>query len=627
MFRLVPLLRVGLRAHAAAMRAFALLSLCGQAIAYAAPVPGSFVTGWGDGTGSRPSISVSSTTDAATTGYIQTDGKAVMAGSCSATGISNTLTGNLQCIIRLNAQGSDFDAGFRGAKGDFTMAWPGRAAFDNNNKTTIRAIAKDVVSAFTPGGFVLVSTAPSQVDQIGLLAMYRGGERYLYNNVWPARTDANTLYDLLDSARYGPFVAQPKQDINGFLMAHSCKKRQSNETGICVMTYENTDLTNARSTFLRSGNTPGTRFVTYAGIKPYANALTIEPQDRIVVSGRCLENASGINWGCLIRFNNDGSPQDVDILGNPSYLRLPTAEEVYDTVVQPDGNLWRTIALAQCRIGIGDGKALCLTAVNNIGVLAADWNPQTGATVILSDVPGRSLSTASNAGKPRLVVQPDGKLLVAYACETSVFAQEFCIARFNANGTPDTSFLGPAGASAGQFSFVPTGAKESTFADLSLAPNGNIFVAGNCKAPGFRQPAKFCASLLHGGPYSLNIVGSSVTREQPVLLLRYLLGFRGKGFFENIPGVDSSAIRRDPYFFESYLSTFVNKPATDQQCWAGISNGSEARATVDGLLLLRLSLGIRGANLVAGIGFPPDATRTDPTEIANFYQTLCLAPS
>ena len=88
---------------------------------------------------------------------------------------------------------------------------------------------------------------------------------------------------------------------------------------------------------------------------------------------------------------------------------------------------------------------------------------------------------ARNAGINAAVKQPDGKIVVAGFAEQSAsepYNSDFLVARFNANGTLDTSF-NPGGATPGiQTTPMGNGAADDTAYAVALGPDGTIYVAG-----------------------------------------------------------------------------------------------------------------------------------------------------
>lgn len=73
--------------------------------------------------------------------------------------------------------------------------------------------------------------------------------------------------------------------------------------------------------------------------------------------------------------------------------------------------------------------------------------------------------------------QPDGKLVVAAGCTFNLSQSFFCIARFNANGSPDLPF-----GNSGHVRINPTAGGGYAIPNaIAIEPGGNIVVAGQCE--------------------------------------------------------------------------------------------------------------------------------------------------
>jgi uncharacterized delta-60 repeat protein len=73
-----------------------------------------------------------------------------------------------------------------------------------------------------------------------------------------------------------------------------------------------------------------------------------------------------------------------------------------------------------------------------------------------------------------LAIQPDGKILLGGYCYNRSNS-DFCIARFNSNGTLDTSF-----GSSGKV-IQPIGSDNDSGQSLVILPDGKILLGGFCK--------------------------------------------------------------------------------------------------------------------------------------------------
>ncbi len=105
-------------------------------------------------------------------------------------------------------------------------------------------------------------------------------------------------------------------------------------------------------------------------------------------------------------------------------------------------------------------------------------------------IPGLPVG-ASDDFANALALQPDGKIVLAGSCSNGSNS-DFCIARFDAEGTLDASFDGPAGTGNGKF-LLPIGAGDDFANALALQPDGKIVIAGACNNVGY----DFCVARLN----------------------------------------------------------------------------------------------------------------------------------
>lgn len=77
-----------------------------------------------------------------------------------------------------------------------------------------------------------------------------------------------------------------------------------------------------------------------------------------------------------------------------------------------------------------------------------------------------------------VAVQPDGKIVLAGNCQSGTKTL-FCIARLNADGSADTSFVGPNNSASGSF-LLAIGSTSDIAYTVLLQPDGKIVLAGSC---------------------------------------------------------------------------------------------------------------------------------------------------
>ncbi|MCS6996262.1 MAG: PQQ-dependent sugar dehydrogenase [Casimicrobiaceae bacterium] len=101
--------------------------------------------------------------------------------------------------------------------------------------------------------------------------------------------------------------------------------------------------------------------------------------------------------------------------------------------------------------------------------------------------------------------------------------------------------------------------------------------------------------------------GSASAATDGLLLARYLFGLRGTALTQGALGLGAT---RDAAAIETYLAAAISGPSPAFK----LADGSEVKATTDGLLVLRYLLGLRGEALTAGI--PLAAPLDTPGKVA-----------
>lgn len=158
-------------------------------------------------------------------------------------------------------------------------------------------------------------------------------------------------------------------------------------------------------------------------------------------------------------------------------------EGARDLALQPDG---KTVVGGQA-VGVGTGTDFALARYDADG----DLDPSFGTG-------GRVLTDMGSQGRDEEVkavaLQPDGKIVVAGL--TGRFslppnATDFAVARYNPNGTLDTSFSGD-----GRFT-LDFGGTEEFASDLTVQSDGKIVVAGTVAPVGGGQPRDFALIRLN----------------------------------------------------------------------------------------------------------------------------------
>jgi uncharacterized delta-60 repeat protein len=185
-----------------------------------------------------------------------------------------------------------------------------------------------------------------------------------------------------------------------------------------------------------------------------ANAAFIRPDGKIILAGHA--NTFNVSDFAVLRYEANGI-LDTTFEGDGIAVVEPgnSADWIYDMAVQPDGKI--------VAAGYGfEGFFQTVTVARFLpgGALDTSFGNQGSVIHFVQD-----LDTYAND----VIVQPDGKILVSVG---SYFPGRYTTLRYNANGTPDNSF-GTAGVAT-----ISVGIQSDNAAAMVLQPDGKIVVAG-----------------------------------------------------------------------------------------------------------------------------------------------------
>ncbi len=209
---------------------------------------------------------------------------------------------------------------------------------------------------------------------------------------------------------------------------------------------------NADGSLDSSFGTNGIVTTSFGGTDDRAVAVLLQSNGKIVAVGR--SNTSGSNQFALARYNADGS-LDTSFGTNGLVLTsILTNDRTVDGVLQPDGKI---VAVGRANgTGVND---FALARYNADGSLDSSFGTNGVVTTSFGGVDDRAAAVA---------LQPDGKILAAGRSDASG-SDDFALARYNANGSLDTSF--------GTNGLVVNSFGDQVFA-VVLQPDGKILVAG-----------------------------------------------------------------------------------------------------------------------------------------------------
>jgi uncharacterized delta-60 repeat protein len=189
------------------------------------------------------------------------------------------------------------------------------------------------------------------------------------------------------------------------------------------------------------------------------NAIALQPDGKIVAAGYAIFDT--IYNFAVTRYNPDGS-LDTSFSGDGiaiTYFGSPGGG-AYDVAIQSDGKI---VAAGYAYAGTDDDFAL--VRYNSDGSLDTSFD---GDGKVTTDMCPGGIDRAHD-----VVIQPDGKIVVAgYACQGAT-GDDFALARYNTDGTLDGNFHGGFGTIFTDF-FNGT----DVINEVALQPDGKIVAVG-----------------------------------------------------------------------------------------------------------------------------------------------------
>jgi uncharacterized delta-60 repeat protein len=211
---------------------------------------------------------------------------------------------------------------------------------------------------------------------------------------------------------------------------------------------------------LDAGFGSGGRAAAEIGQLDFGYAAALEPDGKIVVAGRVSYSRGDESDVGVARFNADGTlDTGFGSKGRRTFDLSANWDEATAMLVQPDGKL--LLAVAYSDVGNFAFGLLRLTA-------AGERDPSFGT----DGFAWRHIGSG-NDSPSALVLQADGRIVVAGHAVNTATSFDVALARFGSDGSPDTGF-GNGGAHVFDLFNGPDGA-----GDLVLQPDGRIVAAGS----------------------------------------------------------------------------------------------------------------------------------------------------
>jgi uncharacterized delta-60 repeat protein len=320
-----------------------------------------------------------------------------------------------------------------------------------------------------------------------------------------------------------------------------------------------------------------------------ANALTIQPDGKLVVAGHCYHGGIGTDF-CLARYSANGELDATFGSAGLVFTDLSTYDDkARALVVQSDGKI---LVAGSCP------DSFCLARYNANGVLDATFG--SSGTVI-------AFSGSSNGHV--LALQHDGRIVVAGECYA--VGWDFCLARFSANGALDPSF-----GSSGKVA-TPMGSGNDYVRALALQPDGKIVVAGHCVNG---SNTNFCLARYSASgalDTSFNTTGKVFSPIVASDSVATALALQPDGKIV-VAGYCSNGSNND-----FCVARYEGGPFDSRNCSMDIDGDNRVLATTDMLIGARVALGLTGNAVIGGITFAGHATRTTWPAIRDYLVSQC----
>jgi uncharacterized delta-60 repeat protein len=272
----------------------------------------------------------------------------------------------------------------------------------------------------------------------------------------------------------------------------------------------------------------------------YVKASTVQPDGKILVAGGCGRGSTFAI--CLVRYNMDGSI-DSSFAGTGKLIEPTGTSFALSIELQQDGKI---LLAGECLNATNTQKIFCIARYN----ADASIDTSFGAS-------GKVLTQTENLSNSALAVkiQSDRKIIIAGACYNSSVSK-FCAARYNANGSLDTSFAGTGTIA------TAVGNGNSAGQALALQPDGKILLSGTCSDSNANGVSNnFCAVRYDGGPNTPKTLTEYVynslsyyfqtSRDTDKALLDATPGWARTGqSFSSLSFADPGSIGINRYYFD-----------------------------------------------------------------------------
>jgi uncharacterized delta-60 repeat protein len=370
-------------------------------------------------------------------------------------------------------------------------------------------------------------------------------------------------------------------------------------------------------------NTDGTPDLTYGGVFANAegvaaaslhrsndriSAIAMLPGNIVFAAGKCYLASVQKSAMCFLQISPRGIPT---LVGTGKIDPGALSEEVNAIVLQPDGKI---VLAGQC------DNTLCAARVDQSGALDLSFAPSFIALSGVATAKNVIPTGAGAASATGVALQADGKIVLGGYCKNGSTRFKTCVARLDTNGDVDTTFA-PFSVSPYFIRVLEISSLYDYVTSLVVQPDGKIIVGGDCEknAPGDFQD--FCMARLEaGGPpdpsfsSALFPVGARFDGLRTIALQPdgriIAAGYCANGA-SGSETLDFCAIRVNP------------GASAARACSFDLDGDGQYTATIDGLIITRVMLGMRGVGVLNGISLQSGVPRNNWTKIRDYLNTQC----
>jgi uncharacterized delta-60 repeat protein len=421
---------------------FAAIPLAGQA------APGDLDSSFG--VSGKVTTAIGTSSDDAWAVAIQSDGRLVAAGTCYIDSTADF------CLARYNTDGS-LDTSFDG---------------DGKVTTAITDGTDEAKAVFAQsGGKVVIAGRCTELSGVTHFCLARYNSDGSLDTSFGAAGKVTTPVILANDYLNGAAI-----QADGKIVAAGYCATAGALNYFCLARY------NSDGSLDTSFDGDGRVVTAFPGYQPsdVAYAVIVQSNAKIVAAGYCDDNANAIHDGCLARYNSDGSLDTsfgtdgkvMTSLHGPAYSFYTYFRAA---TIQGDGKL---VAAGVC--SNPTGFDFCLARYNSDGSLDTSFGTD---GLVDTAIDGRDEAWAVSVGT-------GGKIVAAGDCATNSSYSHFCLARYNSDGSLDTSFDGDGKVT------TPIGLQDQ-LRGMAVQGDGRIVVAGGCV---FLPAADFCLARYGSEP-------------------------------------------------------------------------------------------------------------------------------